>query len=425
MPSGPRRRLAVPLGALVSSSLLIAVATGQDDGGAPPAAQASATARASATAFVGTARTRGTVSVAGRGSRSASAAAVGRDLSGSATARVRAAPGSASASVSARDVSAFGGLVQAAQVTWTASARNGATRWAGRVVGLVVDGAGKGSRSSAGTYRTRDVTVRVLSGAGLVVTLRRAHAGYSAGATVAVGRAAASAPRPPAAKPKPKPKPKSKRPAAAKPEPAAPRSGGTAKDAPGTPPAATTRRKAAKARAHAKRRARPKPALTDDRYTFPVLSRRATASDGFGAPRQIGAHRGNDIFAPFGAPVVAVHDGTLNRVGTLPISGNRLWLKAPGGDAFFYAHLSAFSPAAVSGAHVKAGTILGFVGNTGDAEPTPPHLHFEIHPQDGDAVDPYPFLLAWQRHEDAPGGAWEDTAERPGTLVQTRDFIAR
>src|SRR4051795_8815334 len=191
MPSGPRRRLAVPLGALVSSSLLVALATGQVGGGVPPAAQASATARASATALVGTARTRGTVSVAGRGSRSASAAALGRDLSGSASARVRAAPGSASARVSAQDVSAFGGLVQAAQVTWTASSRNGSTRRGGRVVGLVVDGAAKGSRSSAATYRTRDVTVRVLSGAGLVVTLRRAHAGYSAGATVAVGRAAA------------------------------------------------------------------------------------------------------------------------------------------------------------------------------------------------------------------------------------------
>src|SRR4051794_38651249 len=211
MPSGPRPRLAVPLGALVSSSLLVAVATGQDDGAAP-LAQPSAAARASATALAGTARTRGTVSVAGRGSRSASAAALGRDLSGSASARVRAAPGSASASVSAQGVSAFGGLVQAARVTWTASARNGTTRRGGRVVGLVVDGVGKGSRGSAATYRTRDVTVRVLSGAGLVVTLRRAHAGYSAGATVAVGRAAASAPSP-AAKPKPKPK----RPAAAKP----------------------------------------------------------------------------------------------------------------------------------------------------------------------------------------------------------------
>ena len=81
--------------------------------------------------------------------------------------------------------------------------------------------------------------------------------------------------------------------------------------------------------------------------------------------------------------MVAVADGTIERVGTLPISGNRLWLRTRRGDAFFYAHLSAFAPDAVDGRRVKAGTLLGFVGNTGDAEPTPPHVHFEIHPGGG------------------------------------------
>ncbi len=157
-----------------------------------------------------------------------------------------------------------------------------------------------------------------------------------------------------------------------------------------------------------------------------MLSRHARACDCFGAAREIGAHQGDDIFAPFGTPVVAVHAGRLNRVGTLPISGNRLWVKAPGGDSFFYAHLSAFSPAAVAGRWVKAGTVLGYVGNTGDAEPTPPHLHFEIHPKDGAAVDPYAFLTAWRAHRDVASGAWDvDTAQRPGTLVQVRDFLAR
>jgi murein DD-endopeptidase MepM/ murein hydrolase activator NlpD len=156
-------------------------------------------------------------------------------------------------------------------------------------------------------------------------------------------------------------------------------------------------------------------------------------SDGFGAPRAapIVAHEGNDIFAEFGSPVVAVADGTISRVGTLEISGNRLWLTTGKGDAFFYAHLSAFSAAAVDGRHVKAGTVLGFVGNTGDAEPTPPHVHFEVHPggEEEAAVDPYRILTSWQGRKDVAPGAWlqrngADTTERPGALVAVQDFIA-
>ena len=104
--------------------------------------------------------------------------------------------------------------------------------------------------------------------------------------------------------------------------------------------------------------------------------------------------------------MVAVADGTIERVGTLPISGNRLWLRTRRGDAFFYAHLSAFAPDAVDGRRVEAGTLLGFVGNTGDAEPTPPHVHFEIHPGGGRAIDPHEVLLAWQRDGLAPAGDW-------------------
>ena len=134
---------------------------------------------------------------------------------------------------------------------------------------------------------------------------------------------------------------------------------------------------------------------------FPVYGDTRCADD-FGAARQIGAHQGNDCFAAFGSPVLAVADGRLNRVGTLPISGNRLWLKTDRGDAFFYAHLSAFAPEAVSGRAVKAGTLLGFVGNTGDAEPTPPHVHFEIHPGDKKAIDPHAILTAWQDRGELP-----------------------
>ncbi|MDX6378811.1 MAG: peptidoglycan LD-endopeptidase LytH [Gaiellaceae bacterium] len=172
--------------------------------------------------------------------------------------------------------------------------------------------------------------------------------------------------------------------------------------------------------------------LTGGGYAFPVYGK-ARVADNFGAARAkpIEVHEGVDIFAPFGSPVVAVRDGRIDHVGTLPISGNRLWLHTENGDAFFYAHLSAFSNAARNGARVKAGTVLGFVGNTGDAEPTPPHLHFEVHPggENQKAVNPYRILTAWQGRRDVPTGAWlqaygPDTTKRPGALVAVRDFIA-
>ncbi len=197
-------------------------------------------------------------------------------------------------------------------------------------------------------------------------------------------------------------------------------------------PTATPRRSPRRPRSPSARRPRKvQQRLTGQRYAFPVFGE-ADVADDFGAARaETGKHQGNDVFAPFGAPVLAVADGTVHRVGTLPISGNRLWLHTDAGDAFFYAHLSAFSPDAQNGRKVKAGTVLGFTGNTGDAEPTPPHVHFEIHPggEAKDAIDPHAILLAWQEHRDVPPGAWltrhgADTAERPGALVEVRDFIA-
>jgi murein DD-endopeptidase MepM/ murein hydrolase activator NlpD len=173
------------------------------------------------------------------------------------------------------------------------------------------------------------------------------------------------------------------------------------------------------------------PRLTAGGYAFPVVGE-VTYTNDWGAPRaSTGTHVGNDIFGEFGAPAVAVRDGRLTKVGTLDISGNRLWLIDDNGDAYFYAHLSSFANVARNGARVQAGDVLGFIGNTGDAEPTPPHLHFEVHPGglNEAPVNPFPILKAWQRREDVAPGAWAqrlgaDAAERPGALVTVRDFIA-
>jgi len=175
------------------------------------------------------------------------------------------------------------------------------------------------------------------------------------------------------------------------------------------------------------------PRLTAGRYVFPVYGQ-SSFVDTFGAPRGTiasGWHHGQDIFAPLGAPILAVADGTVFSVGWNRVGGWRLWLRDHEGNEFYYAHLSAYSPAAVNGTDVKAGTVLGFMGNTGDAEGTPYHLHFEIHPvgrlhlgYDG-AVNPYVYLTAWKRLLDvefaavagwAPPLAPSSHAPKPGAI---------
>jgi murein DD-endopeptidase MepM/ murein hydrolase activator NlpD len=181
------------------------------------------------------------------------------------------------------------------------------------------------------------------------------------------------------------------------------------------------------------------PRLTASGYVFPIYGP-ASFTNSFNAPRATtGWHHGEDIFAPLGAPILAVADGIVYSVGWNKVGGLRFWLQDTAGNEFYYAHLSAFSPLAINGAQVRAGDVIGFVGNTGDAEHTPYHLHFEIHPvsllykgYDGSAVPPYPYLTAWKRLTDLPFTAvsgWalplsdSSRAPRPGAiLLQSRDI---
>jgi murein DD-endopeptidase MepM/ murein hydrolase activator NlpD len=150
------------------------------------------------------------------------------------------------------------------------------------------------------------------------------------------------------------------------------------------------------------------PKLTAGGYVFPVYGP-AAYGDTFGAARgdvSGGWHHGDDIFAPLGAPVVAVASGTVFSIGWNDVGGWRLWLRDQAGNEFYYAHLAAYTTIAANGRHVRAGQVLGFVGNTGDAQGTPFHLHFEVHPvsmlflgYDG-AVDPTRYLDAWERLQD-------------------------
>jgi hypothetical protein len=149
------------------------------------------------------------------------------------------------------------------------------------------------------------------------------------------------------------------------------------------------------------------PPLGKGDFTFPVVGPVGYA-DTYGARRNDVSgkwHHGDDIFAPLGAPVVAVASGTINRVGWERVGGWRLWVRDSAADEFYYAHLSGYTRSVFHSKRVRAGQVIGFVGNTGDAFGGAPHLHFEVHPHqllrlgyDG-AVDPTMYLDAWKHLE--------------------------
>jgi murein DD-endopeptidase MepM/ murein hydrolase activator NlpD len=350
-------------------------------------------------------------------------------------------------------VSLLGGDVLAGQVSAHASA-GASLRSAGADVGTsVVQGlsvlgqevAATGGSVALGDWGTLQVLVRDTgsrrgrapaaqgSVAALRVQLTAARGGLPAGSEIVVGSAAATAvvdaQAPPSQDP-PRgiggaPTTGSRPTTPSTPRPPEPDSGGVA--IPGgpvraAPPDVTAR-------------------LTAGGYVFPVYGT-ASFGDSFGGPRPNipgGWHHGEDIFAPLGAPILAVADGTVHSIGFIPIGGYRLWLRDADGNEFYYAHLSAYSPLAVEGKHVEGGDVIGFVGDTGDADGGSPHLHFEIHPApllglgyDG-VVAPYPFLVAWRRAEDVffaagrvyvPSRPGVPTLPPPGAVLLQAEDIA-
>lgn len=124
---------------------------------------------------------------------------------------------------------------------------------------------------------------------------------------------------------------------------------------------------------------------------FPVPGATAQSVQSlFGAERDAGrrAHEGVDIFAPRGTAVVAVAAGVA-RPSTNNLGGNVVWLEGGfGSSTYYYAHLDRW--ASESAVRVAAGDVVGYIGNTGNARTTAPHLHFGIYERG--ALDPWPFI---------------------------------
>lgn len=127
---------------------------------------------------------------------------------------------------------------------------------------------------------------------------------------------------------------------------------------------------------------------------FPVEGKdRSAIRSFFGDSRDGGSrsHRGVDIFAARGTPVVAAADGVVQTVATTPVGGRIVWLRA---DAlqltFYYAHLD--EQTVRQGERVSAGAMLGRVGNTGNATGTSPHLHFGVYAVGNRALDPVAYF---------------------------------
>jgi hypothetical protein len=154
-----------------------------------------------------------------------------------------------------------------------------------------------------------------------------------------------------------------------------------------------------------------KPAAAS-KFVFPVVGP-VSYTDDFGDARWQGRHEGNDILAARKAPVVAVEGGTVKFWTTSRSAGCMLYLYGDGGTTYQYIHLNndltagndnrgtckagvSYAKGLRDGSRVEAGQTIGYVGDSGDADALHPHLHFEVHPHDGRAVDPNTFLTRAQ-----------------------------
>ncbi len=149
------------------------------------------------------------------------------------------------------------------------------------------------------------------------------------------------------------------------------------------------------------KKATPKPDPVVDTsagWVFPVQGANSFV-DSFGAARSGGrSHKGCDIMTARGTPLVAVVSGTIRSTNpsNSGLGGITIHLSGSDGNVYYYAHLSSIKSGIKSGVHVDAGQVIGYAGNTGNASGGAVHLHFEIRPGGGSAINPYSTLIKYR-----------------------------
>lgn len=131
----------------------------------------------------------------------------------------------------------------------------------------------------------------------------------------------------------------------------------------------------------------------DRKLAMPLedVSKRQIA-DTWHAPRGTGRlHEGQDIFAQKGTPILSATSGLVYNIGENNLGGQTVSVIGSGGRVYYYAHLEKYAPGLEVGDRVTTRTVLGYVGTTGNAQGTPPHLHFGIYTSSG-AINPLPLL---------------------------------
>ena len=101
--------------------------------------------------------------------------------------------------------------------------------------------------------------------------------------------------------------------------------------------------------------------------------------------------KGRTFSHPRGTPILSATTGYVVKIGEDNLGGHTVSVVGDGGRKYYYAHLDSYAPHLEVGDYVTRKTVLGYVGTTGNADGTPPHLHFGVYTSDG-AIDPLPLL---------------------------------